>query len=65
MKLLRAIEQAFSLENEKCEILQEYVDDYETNVYRVKYFIKFYLLIVYFGFVGEKTLLFIIIISFK
>jgi hypothetical protein len=40
MKFLRATEKAFDLENQKCNILQEYVDDYETNIYRVKSLIK-------------------------
>ena len=41
MKLLRATEQAYESENQKRRILQAYVDDYETNVYRVIYSIKF------------------------
>ena len=37
MKLLKATEQAFELESQKRDILQEYVDAYETNIYRVKF----------------------------
>lgn len=36
MKFIKAAEQAFHLENQKCDILQEYVDDYESHVYRVR-----------------------------
>jgi plasmid stability protein len=35
MKFIRAAEHAFDLESQKRDILQEYVDDYESHVYRV------------------------------
>jgi hypothetical protein len=35
MKLIKTIEDAFDIESQKRDILQEYVDDYETNIYRV------------------------------
>ena len=38
MKFLQETEQIYALESQKRDILQEYVDDYETNVYRVKIF---------------------------
>jgi hypothetical protein len=42
MKLLKATGQAFDLESQKRDILQECVDNYEANVYRVKnIFIKY------------------------
>ncbi|CAF0977338.1 unnamed protein product [Rotaria sordida] len=36
MKLLRATLQAFNSESQKRDVLQEYVDAYETNVYRAR-----------------------------
>ena len=41
MKLLRATEQAYESENQKRNILQAYIDEYEANVYRVIYLTKF------------------------
>lgn len=38
MKLLKATEQVYDIESQKRDILQEFVDDYETNIYRVKNF---------------------------
>jgi hypothetical protein len=38
MKFIKSTEQAFDLESQKRDILQEYVDDYETNIYRVQIF---------------------------
>jgi len=35
MKLLEGIKHEFYIESQKRDILQEYVEDYETNVYRV------------------------------
>jgi len=40
MKLLKATEQAYDLESQKRDILQEFIDDYETNIYRVDRFYK-------------------------
>ena len=36
MKFIKAAEHAFYLESQKRDILQEYVDDYESYVYRVR-----------------------------
>jgi hypothetical protein len=36
LKFINAVKQAFHLENQKCNILQEYVDDYESHVYRAR-----------------------------
>ncbi|CAF3799503.1 unnamed protein product, partial [Adineta steineri] len=35
-KLVRSTEQAFKIENQNCAKLQEFIDDYEANVYRAK-----------------------------
>jgi hypothetical protein len=40
MKLLKATERAYDLESQKRDILQEFIDDYETNIYRVDRFYK-------------------------
>ena len=64
MKFLQATEQAsMILESQKRDILQEYVDDYEANVYRVRIFYQNLINLIYFS--GKKTLLYVNILSFK
>ncbi len=36
MKFIKATEHAFDIESQKRDILQEYVDAYETNIYHVR-----------------------------
>ncbi|UJR30639.1 hypothetical protein I4U23_018163 [Adineta vaga] len=35
-KIVRTTEQACTIESQKCDVLQQFVDDYEANVYRAK-----------------------------
>ena len=66
MKLLRVTEQAFDLESQKRDILQEYIDDYETKIYRVNSSRKFSSRKKFpFFSSGKKTLLYINIKSIE
>lgn len=57
MKFLRATLRAFDLESQKRDILKDYVEDYETNVYRVEQFSLQLLIDLFIYYLGKKTML--------